>query len=46
MGWNTAGKLVGDEGRMDTNKHMKIVDDHLLPSLEESGVCDDEYIFQ
>jgi hypothetical protein len=38
MGWNGVGILAEVEGRMDTEQYMAILNDHLLPSMEESGI--------
>jgi transposase len=46
MGWNGVGELAEVEGRMDADQYVDILNNHLLPSLEESGVGDDECIFQ
>src|SRR3979490_2889252 len=40
MGWNGVGKLAEIEGRMDAEQYVEILDDHLLPSIEESGIAE------
>ena len=46
MGWNGVGHLAEVEGRMDADQYVSILEDHMLPSLEESGIPEDEVIFQ
>src|SRR3979490_1208343 len=46
MGWNGVGKLAKIEGRMDAKQYVEILDDHLLPSIEESGIAEGDCIFQ
>src|SRR3979490_2197296 len=46
MGWNGVGKLAEIEGRMDAEQYVEILDDHLLPSIEESGISEGDCIFQ
>ena len=38
MGWNGIGQLAEIEGKMDADQFVCILEDHLLPSLEESGI--------
>jgi len=40
------GHLAEVEGRMDADQYVSILEDHMLPSLEESGIPEDEVIFQ
>ena len=40
------GHLAEVEGRMDANQYVSILEDHMLPSLEESGLSGKEVIFQ
>ena len=42
MNWEGVGKLAEVEGRMDAKQYMAILEDHLLPSIEESGVSDED----
>ncbi len=44
MEW--CGDLAEVEGRMDADQNVEILDDHLLPSLADSGIDEDEHIFQ
>ena len=44
-GWNGVDYLAEVEGRMDANQYVFILEDHMLPSLEESGIPE-EVIFQ
>ena len=46
MGWNKVGHLAEVEGRMDTNQYVSILEDHMLPSLDESEICEEVVIFQ
>jgi len=46
MGWNGVGHLVEVEGRMDADQYVSILEDHMLPSLDESEICEEEVIFQ
>ena len=45
MGWNGVGHLAEVEERMDANQYVSILEDHMLPSLEESRIPE-EVIFQ
>ena len=46
MGWNGVEHLAEVEGRMDADQYVSILEDHMLPSLEESGIPKEEVIFQ
>ena len=46
MGWNGVGKLVEIEGKMNAQQYVDILDDHLLSSMEESGISMEDLIFQ
>ena len=46
MGWEGVEKLAEVEGRMDAEQYVTILEDHLLPSIEKSGVSDEDVIFQ
>ena len=46
MGWNGVGHLAEVEGRMNADQYMSILEDHMLPSLEESGISEEEVTFQ
>src|SRR5713101_5962389 len=45
MGWEGVGQLAEVEGRMDGDQYVAILEDHLVPSIEESGIFE-EAIFQ
>ena len=45
-GLEWCGKLAEIEGRMDAEQYVEILDDHLLPSIEESGIAEGDCIFQ
>ena len=40
MGWNGVWELAEVEGREDADKYVDILDNYLLPSIEESGIAD------
>ena len=46
MGWKGVGQLAEVEGRMDADQYVAILEDHLLPSIAESGIPGEEVIFQ
>jgi transposase len=46
MGWNGVGQLAEVEGRMNANQYVDILQNHLLPSMEESGITPEDLIFQ
>jgi transposase len=46
IGWNGVGMLAEVEGRMDAEQYTAILADHLLPSMEESGISEEDIIFQ
>ena len=46
MGWEGVGRLAEVEGKMDANQYVSILEDNLLPSLEESGFSTEDIIFQ
>lgn len=46
MGWEGVGHLAEVEGRMDANQYVDILENHLLPSMEESGIPLEDIIFQ
>jgi DDE superfamily endonuclease len=46
MGWNGVGILVEVEGRMDAEQYVSILEDNLLPSMENSGIPEESIIFQ
>ena len=46
MGTLTVGQLAEIEGKMDADQFVSILEDHLLPSLEESGIPEEQVIFQ
>ena len=45
MGWNGVGQFAEIEGKMDADQFVSILEDHLLPSLEESGIPEEQVIF-
>ena len=45
MGWSGVGELAEVEGRMDADQYVDILDNHLLPSMEESGIVEGGCIF-
>jgi hypothetical protein len=46
MGWNGVGRLAEVEGKMNADQYVSILEDHMLPSLEESRISEEEIIFQ
>ncbi len=46
MGWEGVGYVAEVEGRMDANQYVDILENNLLPSMEESGVPLEDVIFQ
>ena len=46
MGWNGVCQLAEIEGKMDADQFVSILEDYLLPSLEESGIPQEQVIFQ
>ena len=46
MGWNGVGQLAEVEGRMDADQYVIILEDYLLPSMEDFGISTQELIFQ
>lgn len=46
MGWNGVGRLAEVEGRMDAEQYVNILEENLLPSIEECGIPEEEVIFQ
>ena len=45
MGWNGVGILVEMEGWMDAEQYVSILEDKLLPSMENSGLSKKSIIF-
>ena len=45
-GWEGVGRLAEVEGKMDADQQVSILEDNLLPSLEESGFSAKDVIFQ
>ena len=46
MGWNGVGHLAEIEGRMDADQYVSTLEDRMLPSMDESEICEEEVIFQ
>ena len=46
MEWNGVGHLAEVEGRLNANQYVSILEDHMLSSLEESGIPEEVVIFQ
>src|SRR6266850_834355 len=46
MGWNGVGHLAEVEGKMDADQYVSILEDHMLPSLNECVISEEEVIFQ
>ena len=45
MGWNGVGILVEMEGWMDAEQYMSILEDKLLPSMENFGLSKRSIVF-
>ena len=46
MGWNGVGILAEVEGRMNAEQYVSILEDNLLPTMENSGIPEESIIFQ
>ena len=46
MGWDGVGKLAEVEGRMNADQYVDILEENLLPSLEEFETSTEDLIFQ
>ena len=46
IGWNGVGVLSEVEGRMDAEQYVAILEEGLLQSMKESGISEDDIIFQ
>ena len=46
MGWEGVGRLAEVEGRMDATQYVDILENNLLPSMEELEISAEEFIFQ
>ena len=46
MGWNGVGILVGMKGWMDAKQYVSILEDKLLPSMENAALSKESIIFQ
>jgi len=46
MGWNGVGILCEVEGRMNAEQYISILEECLLKSMEESGIDEEDIIFQ
>jgi hypothetical protein len=46
MGWNGVGILAEVEGWMDAEQYVSILENNLLPSMENSGIPEESIIFQ
>ena len=46
MGWEGVGRLAEVEGKMNADQYVSILEDNLLPSMEESGFSAEDVIFQ
>ena len=46
IGWNGVGILSEVEGRMDAEQYVAILEQELLQSMQESGIPEDDIIFQ
>ena len=46
MGWNGVEELAKVKGKINFDQYVDILDNHLLPSMEESGIVEGGCIFQ
>ena len=46
MEWNGVGQLAEVEGRMNADQYVDILENHLLPSMQEFEIPVEELIFQ
>jgi len=46
MGCNGVGILAEVEGRMDAEQYVSILEDNLLPTIENPGIPEESIIFQ
>ena len=46
MGWNGVGTMVEVEGRMDGKQYVKILEEGLLESIQNSNISPADIIFQ
>jgi hypothetical protein len=46
MSWNGVGILAEVEGRMNAEQYVSILEDNLLPTMENSGISEKSIIFQ
>ena len=46
MGWEGVGRLTEVEGEINADQYVSILEDNLLPSLEESGFFAENVTFQ
>ena len=46
LGWEGVGRLAEVEGKMNAEQYVDILENNLLPSMEESGFSLEDVIFQ
>ena len=46
MSWEGVGRMAEVEGRMNANQYVDILEENLLPSIQESGIPQEDLIFQ
>jgi transposase len=46
MSWEGVGRMAEIEGRMDSKQYVDILEHNLLPTIQESTLCEDNLIFQ
>ena len=46
LGWEGVGRLAEVEGKMNAEQYVDILENNLLPSMEESGISLEDVIFQ
>ena len=46
LGWEGVGRLAEVEGKMNAEQYVDILENNLLPSMEESGISLKDVIFR
>ena len=46
MNWKGVGHMAEVVGKMDAQQYVSILEENLLPSIEDSGISQEDFIFQ
>ena len=46
MGWNSVETLAEVQDRMDAEQYVDVLEENLLPNIQESGISKEEVIFK